>query len=126
MRYLALDVGTRRTGVAFLDSAVGIPLPLDTIHHASEEELIVAALAVVRTRSIDRVVVGLPLLASGDEGSQAAVSRKVGSRLASSGITVEYADERYSSPTGKDGIPLRKIDGDAAAACAILSQKIDH
>ena len=36
MRYLALDVGTRRTGIAYLDEDVGVPLPLNTINHTSD------------------------------------------------------------------------------------------
>ena len=129
MRYLALDVGTRRTGVAYLDSNIGIPLPLDTILHTSEKQVIDAVMTIIRERKIDRVIVGLPLLPSGVEGSQAAESRKIGMALQTAGITVDYRDERYTTPAPsqhKNALPTQKIDGDAAAACALLSGKIDH
>jgi len=38
---LSLDIGTRRTGVAFVDENTNVPMPMETLHHASEDELIV-------------------------------------------------------------------------------------
>ncbi|MEN9561714.1 MAG: Holliday junction resolvase, partial [Candidatus Parcubacteria bacterium] len=38
MRYLALDIGLRRTGVAYGDDN-RIALPLDTLEHDSMQEL---------------------------------------------------------------------------------------
>jgi putative Holliday junction resolvase len=86
MRILALDVGNRRTGVAFLDDAVGIPLPLDTLMHQSMEELLPQIEQILTSRSVDRVIVGLPRLPSGEEGSQAGVSRSVGEKNRREGI----------------------------------------
>ncbi len=129
MRTLALDIGTRRTGIAFLDTTIGIPLPLDTVHHMSEEELVSAVMEIIRHRKVETVIVGLPRLPSGEEGEQARESRKVGTLLASAGAAVEYRDERHTSPRSsqhKHAIPTRKIDGDATAACALLSLKLDH
>lgn len=123
MRILSLDIGTRRTGMAYLDTDVGIPLPLDTLVHASEDALVTAVMDLVRARKIDRVIVGLPLLPSGDDGAQSAISRRIGARLAQSAVAVEYKDERYTTPSGKDhknAIPKRYLDGDAAAACELL------
>lgn len=125
MKVLALDIGTRRTGVAYLDSEVGIPLPLDTLIHTTDDMLNDAVLKIVRERKIDRVIVGLPLLPSGEEGAQAAVSRRVGERIAQSGVAMEYRDERYTTPNSTaDGPPPSSFDGDAAAACKLLNQPI--
>lgn len=127
MRLLALDIGTRRTGIAYLDTDVGIPLPLDTVEHQTQEELIEDVMKMYHDRKIDRVIVGLPKLLSGKEGSQSEISRCVGALLEKQGVTVTYADERYSTPRKaghKHALPDRFIDGDASAACAILSQNI--
>ncbi len=128
MRYLSLDVGTRRTGIAYLDDAVGIPLPLDTLHHESLEQLTKSVLEIVRTRGVGTVIIGLPKLPSGDEGSQASISREVGTLLQKS-IDVRYVDERYTTPktrNHKNVLSAAEYDGDAAAACALLSGKIDY
>lgn len=123
MRFLALDTGTRRTGVAYLDEATGIVLPLDTLRHASEAELVAAVDDLCTKRSIDIVVVGLPMLPSGAEGEQAQYARRVGEMLVQKGWKVRFHDERFTTPKkpGKHGIPLSAYDGDAAAACALLA-----
>ena len=128
MRMLALDVGTRRTGAAWSDMTVGIPLPLDTIHHQSEEELFRSVENIIDEKKIDHLLIGLPRLPSGDEGSQAQWSRHIGALLGQKGLPVTFIDERYSSPKSsshKHAIPVGKIDGDAAAACALISAFTD-
>jgi putative Holliday junction resolvase len=127
VRYLAFDVGMRRTGAAFLDENIGIPLPLETIRHHSVEELLEAALPLIAARKTDKVILGLPLLPSGEEGSQSAFVRSVGNQLEAQGIAVEYRDERYSTPrrhsdkAARHSPPPSAYDGDAAAACSLLS-----
>ncbi len=119
MRYLALDIGTRHTGTAYLDDAVGIPLPLDTVHHVSVDALIDAVLRIIKDRQIEKVIVGLPLLLSGEEGSQSRFVRTIAEMLEKRGLTVNFVDERFSSPRSKG--KSQAFDGDAAAACQILA-----
>jgi putative Holliday junction resolvase len=114
-RLLALDVGTRRTGTAFFDPKTDIIVPLDTIVHENEETLALRIAALVHERSIEAVVLGLPLLLSGDEGSQARIVRELGSMLIKNNMHVAYVDERYTTQKGGEN------DGDARAACAILT-----
>ena len=115
MKTIGLDVGARRTGVAFLDSATGITLPLDTLRHVHEAELVSNVARLAKERGVDRVVVGLPLLPSGEEGEQARFVRAIALRLEKEGLAVSLLDERYSTdrPSG--------YDKDAAAACHLLS-----
>lgn len=127
MKYLAFDVGNRRTGVAYLDEVTGIPLPLDTIHHASEKELLSAVINLAKNRRVDHIVVGLPKLLNGDEGTQAKISRKIGDKLIEAGFAVSFVDERYTTPRlgpQKHAPPSSSYDGDGAAACQLLSGKI--
>src|SRR3989338_7335071 len=109
MRYLGLDIGNRHTGIAYLDSSVGIPLPL---HTAPETQLVDAVLAIVRERRVEAILVGLPRLPSGEEGAQAIQSMKVGTLLSSAGVTVKYVDERYTTPRSsqhKNALPTQNI-----------------
>ena len=114
MRLLSLDIGRHHTGIAFYDDATGIPLPLDTITHESVEALVDHVHALIRSRSIDRIIIGLPLLPSGEEGEQVSFVREIGSVLASAGIPLSYVDERYTTPRASIS------DGNAAAACSLL------
>lgn len=124
MRFLALDIGTRRTGVAFFDDATGIPLPLDTLRHATAEELVARLRLLMDERKIEKLLIGLPLLPSGDEGSQARLVREVASMIGGD-IPVVFVDERYSTPSSKEtkhGVHASHFDGDAAAACALFEK----
>ncbi len=125
MHFLALDIGTKRTGVAYCDEDVGIPFPLETIKASSRGAWLERVLALVTERKIDRVFVGLPRLPSGAEGSQAGIVREYTDLLEERGISVVFVDERYTTPrkskmAKERDIPERETDADAAAACEIL------
>lgn len=114
MNLLALDIGMRRTGIAFCSGETDVPVALDTFAHTDTAALVEHVLALVRKRELDRIVCGFPLLLSGDEGSQCAFVKSVVDQLEASGIAVSLLDERYSTPN------ISGIDGDAAAACQLL------
>ncbi|MDD5041934.1 MAG: Holliday junction resolvase RuvX [Candidatus Peribacteraceae bacterium] len=113
-RILALDIGTKRTGVAYLDEETNVPLPLFTLHHESVASLLSQVSALLQERQIDRLIVGLPLLPSGDEGAQARFVRSVTEQMRSRGWAVTLKDERYTTPRGKTADP------DAIAAFNLL------
>ena len=116
-RLLALDIGTKRTGVAYLDESVGVPLPLPTIAHQSEQELVDAVSALATQRGVSQWIIGLPRLPGGEEGAQAALVRKIADQLQqATGLPVTFVDERYSTPRGFSG-----RDPNAEAAWNILS-----
>ncbi len=120
MRILALDIGLRRTGVAFCDETNGIPFPLDTLQHSSLEEFAELVGRLVSERSIGTILIGLPLLPSGAEGEQSTSVRQYAAALESLGVEVEFLDERYTTPHSTLG------DGDALAASSILTVYLDR
>ena len=67
-KILALDVGQKRVGLAISDDLNIIAMPYKTIERVGA---ILEIKSVIETEGIELVVVGLPLLASGDPGSQA-------------------------------------------------------
>lgn len=115
MRYLGLDVGTRRTGAAIGDDKDDILFSLATIEHTDFTQLTEAVMKIVSEKQVDIVVLGLPLLLSGEEGAQVAVVRSFGAELTKRGISCRFVDERYSTPPGPG------MDKDSSAACSILS-----
>jgi putative Holliday junction resolvase len=94
MRVLALDHGTARIGCAISDPSGTLATPLPTIE--PPEARSVAEL--VAKHEVERVVVGLPLHLSGEEGSQAALARSFAAELeALLDIPVEAYDERLTT-----------------------------
>ncbi|MBI2117490.1 Holliday junction resolvase RuvX [Candidatus Peregrinibacteria bacterium] len=121
MRVLALDIGTRRTGVAFAECPPGIPLLLPTVHHKSVGDFLDQLAQIINMRHVDHIVVGLPLLSSGKEGKQAQRVRALLPLLTLSGARVSTLDERYS--TERNAL---HDDSDAVAAWKILTVFIDR
>lgn len=91
---LALDHGTARIGCALSDPTGTLATPLPVIEPPEAKQ--VAAL--VAEHEVERVVVGLPLHLSGEEGSQAALARGFAAELgALLKIPVETYDERLTT-----------------------------
>lgn len=124
MFLLALDIGMKRTGVAYGETKNGIVVALDTIEHDTTNELAMKVEQIVRSKKIDQLIIGLPFLPSGDEGKQAELVRNSASEIGKIvNISIEFIDERYTTKTSQNGL---KIDPDASAACSILSIKMDR
>jgi putative holliday junction resolvase len=94
MRVLALDHGTARIGCALSDPSGTLATPLPVIE--PPEALAVSEL--VAEHGVERVVVGLPVHLSGEEGSQAALARTFCAELeAILPVPVETYDERLTT-----------------------------
>lgn len=139
MRYLAIDLGDKRTGLALGDRETGLVSPLEVIEcviGADGGKLLVQKLAaaiethlgaVSRARR-DTLVIGLPLNMDGSEGPQAKKVRAFGDVLArETGRSVVYHDERLTSveadwSMSRSGMTRgqKKQKRDALAAAAIL------
>jgi putative Holliday junction resolvase len=119
---LALDVGERHTGVAYARLREGIPLPLDTISHRTKEELLDAVAGIVGARNVSTVVLGHPLLPSGDAGKQAWFIEGIAELLRSDlpNVRVELLDERHTTPRNDEG------DEHATAAIRILQTYLER
>lgn len=125
---VALDVGTKRIGVAVADSVVPIAMPLVTIEVDGAE--IDAIKRVVEDRSAEMVVVGYPRNQAGEATDQTAISESVGRKIAAFAKVV-YQDESLTSIMAEDrlkavGKPYSKGDIDAAAATIILQDYLEQ
>ncbi|MDX6615129.1 MAG: putative pre6S rRNA nuclease [Solirubrobacterales bacterium] len=94
MRVLALDYGSARCGCAISDPSGTLARPLAVIE--PPEPKIVAE--IVAGHGVERVVVGLPVTMSGEEGEQAAASRSFAADLERVlDVPVETYDERLTT-----------------------------
>ena len=132
-RYLALDVGDRRVGVAAGSREAGMARPIETWDRKvmSEEEIVRRLRALVKEEKAATVVVGDPLNMDGTVGPRAEISREfaewVGRVVRQ--VKVLMADERLSSFSAdeameRDGVKAskRKETRDAYAAAVILEE----
>lgn len=131
MRYLALDLGDRRIGVAVSDTLGMLARPLEIFERRSRKEDAVHLRELVTQLGVDHVVVGLPLNMDGTEGSQAAWVRDYTGALAETlPVPIVLWDERLSTEEARDILRAqgRNPDAepvDAVAAAVILQSYLD-
>ena len=135
MRVLALDLGSKRIGVAISDRSGTIASPLTVLARSgrvrSDHE---AIRKLVEEEEAERVVVGLPLSMDGSIGKAARAAISEAEALASVvGVPVETLDERLTTVTADRMLmesnmraqDRRKII-DKAAAAVILQTWLDR
>jgi putative pre-16S rRNA nuclease len=117
VRYLALDVGDRRIGVAVGDDAHGLVRPLRTVSRRSIVKDLAELKRVASDEKVDALVIGLPLTLRGEEGHQAERVRRFATAAEELGLPVQLYDERHTSTEAE----LRGAkDIDAGAATILL------
>jgi len=137
-RALAVDLGSRRVGVAVSDGARTLALPRPAIErsgHHDEDHRRIAALA--EEASVSVVVVGLPLSLDGRRGPAARAAEAEAAELRrlldAQGVEVVTYDERLTTVSahaalavaGKDSRRRRSVV-DSASAAVLLQAWMDR
>ena len=95
MRWLAVDAGLARVGLAICDPDERLAVPLEVVPAGVAFP---AIRTIVSRDGVQGVVLGLPLTPRGLEEESARMARKLGDRIERSlGLPVEYEDERFTS-----------------------------
>ena len=127
-RFLGLDYGTRRIGLALSDPEARIAFPEKTLERRGRRRDVEEICRLVAERGGVGVVVGLPLHMDGRRGPEAeaaeAFARAVGE---ATGVPVELLDERWTTveaeralrESGRKGKKRRAVV-DAVAATLLL------
>ena len=134
MKILALDIGTKRIGVAKANTIISVATPVTTINRTNEEEDFKKIKNLVIEHGIDKILLGLPLNLNGREEHFAKYVRKFGDKLKQTlDIDIIYWDERLSSVSaeriltmGKVSKKTRKNNVDRIAATIFLQNYIDY
>jgi putative Holliday junction resolvase len=96
VRYLAIDYGLKRTGLALCDSAETIASPYDVLQ--GQKGLAQRIGQIVASENVEAVVLGLPLNMDDSEGPQAKRVRVFAKELESQvRVPIHFQDERLSS-----------------------------
>jgi len=141
MRFLGVDLGLRRIGLAVSDGSAMLARPWRAVlagptPDASADVILRAASECLRELdepSLEGIVVGLPRRLSGEETEQTRLARAVGAALMMKGAPpVHLQDERLSSREAERLLAEREPDWrarkkklDAASAAIILQDFLD-
>ena len=98
MRILALDVGSRRIGLAISD-ALGITAQgLPTLDRMKDKDVVESLRKIIQEQDVGEVVVGLPLNMDGSHGPKARETASFAECLKTElGVAVKLWDERMST-----------------------------
>ena len=132
MRYLAVDYGLKRAGVALCDAHETIVSPLCQVpvETSGPEKLFAQLQQLIQEHQVEAVVVGLPLNMDNSEGEQAKLSRKFAQDLAQAvNLPVHLQDERLSTAAADEKLATSGLSRkkqrqkrDMLAACDILEE----
>lgn len=132
MRFMALDIGEKRIGIALSESGV-LATPHSILQRKSKREDFARIVRLLADLRIDRLVVGLPYsLSEPDQiGPQARRVKRYAEALAREvGVPVDYFDESYSTVDAANylaerGNKRRTSPIDDVAAAVILQNYLD-
>jgi len=138
MRTLAIDLGTRRVGLALSDADAKLASPYDVLTITTPQQALAAVLEVIEAEAVERIVVGVPLNMDDSVGPQARQAVEWGRELHyRTSLPLILVDERLSSFAAEQQLIERKRSGekltrgrkkkqlDAMAAAAFLQQFLD-
>jgi putative Holliday junction resolvase len=123
-RILAIDLGSKRVGLALSDPLRIIASPYKTLHFRSDKQLITEVMAIAEANAVETVVIGLPLNEDSTESEGSARSRSFAAKLNRKGVDTVLWDERYTSRDAEESLrrcgldrirALAKIDSIAAS-----------
>lgn len=133
-RYLGIDYGEKRVGLAISDPTLTIAQPLQTLQYASVKKLILNIQNVIKEKEIEKIVLGLPLNLKGKDSLKTMEVRKFAEDLKNQlKIPIILVDERFTTmeaqrilrQLGKQGRKSRDII-DQVAAQNILQTFLDR
>lgn len=121
MKYLGIDFGLRKIGIALGDDVTNIAAPLEVVEN--NEDLLVYLATMVEQEDIDSVIVGLPSREQGEVTKEFVQELE---RIVK--VPVYLEDESYSSVESQR---LQKeygsrVEEDALAAMLILQAYLDR
>jgi putative Holliday junction resolvase len=133
-RFLAVDYGRKRVGLAISDPLGMIASPAGFIERREGKRPPVAKI-LARAKELEAVgfVVGLPLDGDGNETDWSTEVRKLGAEIAKrTGMPVRFIDERFTTAAALrtvremgESTRGRKGDVDALAATILLQQALN-
>ena len=126
MRYIGIDYGTQRVGVAVSDDDGRIAFPKKILFNSGTSRLVKEIKALCKEQPVEAIVVGLPMWGDGGKTDLASHIKIFGQLLgAATGCLIQYQNEILSS---REARALKKKDQhiDQVSAALILQAYLDN
>jgi putative holliday junction resolvase len=125
MRYLGIDYGTKRMGIAVSDEEGKIAFPLSRLSVVGFQLTVKRIQEIITKKSVEGIVVGVPVPFGGGESAQTREARAFGEKLQKAlQLPIEFENELLTTKMAfKGGIAKNKVD--AASAAILLQSYLD-
>ena len=130
-KVMALDVGTKRIGIALSDYLQVIATPHSTIPREPEKKAIETIVQLAKENRVEKIVVGVPINMDGTQGFQAQNCIDFAQKIL--GFDIIFEDERLTSEEAEERLRSRRVDFrknkglvDMESACVILEQYLSR
>lgn len=130
-KVMALDIGTKRIGIALSDYLLMIANGHSYISRQPENIALDTIQKIAKENNVKKIVVGVPLNMDGSQGFQAEDCIEFSKKI--TGYDLIYEDERLTSEAAEENLRNKKIDFrkdkglvDIESACLILEQYLSR
>ena len=130
-KLMALDVGTKRIGIALSDYLQVIATAHSTIPRVPEDKAIETIVNLAKDNRVEKIIIGVPINMDGTQGFQAQDCINFAQKIL--GFDIIFEDERLTSDEAEQRLRARKIDFrknkglvDMESACVILEQYLSR
>lgn len=118
MRYLGIDYGEKRIGLALSDEGGKIAMPYGVVNYFNK------ILSILKKEKVGKIVIGLPVGFSGQESAQTLETKKFAEALGKKvKLPIELENEVLSTKIASRFSAKDKID--ASSAAVILQSYLD-
>ncbi|OGY87754.1 MAG: hypothetical protein A2233_02310 [Candidatus Kerfeldbacteria bacterium RIFOXYA2_FULL_38_24] len=127
MKYLGIDYGTKRTGIAISDSSARLSVVKETISSSVQKAVIERIKNIVVEEKVDSIIVGMPLNLSGEKTEMSEMVARFIEKLRNHvTIPVQTTDERLTSQMAEKILRgINKKERDQVAAQIFLQNFLD-
>ena len=130
-KVMALDIGTKRIGVALSDFLLMLANGHSCLDRQPENKALENIQSIAKDNHVQKIVVGIPYNMDGTQGEQAEDCKNFASKIKNYEIIFE--DERLTSEQAEENLRTKKIDFrknkglvDIESACIILEQYLSR
>ena len=131
-KIMALDVGTKRIGIALSDYLHILANGHSFIDRLPESQAIEKILKIASENNVKKIIIGLPYNMDGSQGAQAIDCTEFAKNFQEK-FEVIFEDERLTSDLAEERLREKKIDFrktkglvDVESACIILEQHLSR
>ena len=128
-KVMALDIGTKRIGIALSDYLLMLANGHSYIQRQPENKALEEIHKIAKENNVKKIVIGIPYNMDGTQGTQDC--KDFASKI--HGFEIIYEDERLTSDAAEENLRAKKIDFrkdkglvDIESACIILEQYLSR